>query len=137
MKLAVIAALLTTSAFGQVVITDSGSTNRTGMSITLGARDHAMVEDRRGTKAKMKLEAGAHSKLIKDLENAGPLDQLPARHCMKSVSFGSSTFITYNGVRSPDLSCSGQTDPAVIALQKDVEPIMNQARAKVPSRPRY
>ena len=130
-------AFFAVAGFGQVLITNTGSTNRPGINITMGSKGHAVVEDRNGDKAKMKLPSELHTKLMQDLEAAGPLDQMQARHCAKSVSFGSSTFVTYKGVRSPDLSCAGQTDPAVIALQKDVDDIMDQAKGKVPSgRPR-
>jgi len=132
MRLAILAAVLMTKAFGQVVVTDTGSTNRMGMSITMGSRGHALIENRAGTKVKMKLASQLHTRLMKDLEAAGPLDRLQVQHCAKSISFGSSTFITYKGVRSPDLSCSGQADPVAAALQKDLEEIMTAAHVLVP-----
>jgi hypothetical protein len=131
MRLPVLAAFFLGSAFGQVVITNTGSTNMPGLSVTMGSKGHAVAE-RRGTKVKLNLQSELHARLMQDLEAAGPLDQLTVRHCAKSVSFGTSTFVTYKSVRSPDISCGGQSDPAVAALQKDVEEIIRQAHEKLP-----
>ena len=130
MRFCLVAALFMAEGFGQIVITDSGSTNRAGKTVTVDENGHASIEARGGVKANMRLEAEVQARLVKDLEAAMPIDQMNARHCMKSVSFGSRTFVTYKGLKSPDISCSGQTDPAVIALQKDVQEIMTQAQAK-------
>jgi len=138
MKLSVLAVLFLMKAFGQVVITDSGSTNRPGMTVTIDAKGSAEIASRRGNKANMDLPTDMHNRLMQDVEAAMPLDQLTVRHCAKSVSFGSSMFITYKGVRSPDISCGGQTDPSAIALQKDAQDIMALAKAKMPaSRPQF
>jgi hypothetical protein len=133
MKLALLVGIFMLNAFGQIVITDTGSTNRPGMTVTLGAKGHAVIANRRGGKTEMQLEPELQSRLLKDLEAAAPLDQINARHCMKSASFGSSLFVTYKGVRSPDLSCGGQSDPNAMAVQKDMQEVMAQARAKIPA----
>ena len=65
---------------------------------------------------------------MQDLKAAGPLNELPVKHCMKSVSFGKSLFIEYNGVRSPDLSCQ-QTDTRAAALKKDATDVLNAAKS--------
>ena len=137
MRLALLAAIFMGTALGQVVITNSGSTNIAGMSVTLAAKGRSAMVESRGSQLKMNLPADLHTKLMQDLEAAGPLDQLRVRHCAKSVSFGTRTSITYKRVESPDLSCSGQTDPAVIALQKDMDEIMSQAHAKMPAHSRF
>lgn len=137
MRLAIMAVIFLGSGFGQAVITDSGSTNRQGMSVTMGAKGHAMIEARGGAKTKLSLQAELQKRFLADLEAAGPIDQIKARHCMKSVSFGSSMYVTYKGVRSPDLSCAGQTDATAAALQKEMQAIMDQARAKVPAAGRF
>lgn len=121
------------SAWAQVVITDTGSTNRAGMTVTVGSKGHTVIESRNGTKAKMTLDSDLQRKLLEDIQSASPLDQLPITHCAKSISFGTRTFVTFKGVKSPDISCAGQSDPRVTALQKDVNMIMAQAREKVPS----
>jgi hypothetical protein len=132
MKLAALAALSIAAAAGQVVVTDTGSTNRPGMRIMINENGPAMVEDRSGNKTKMNLDSELQSRFMKDVEAAAPLNEVNARRCAKSVSFGSRTFITYKGIKSPDLSCSGQTDPLAAALQKDLGEIMAQAHATAP-----
>jgi hypothetical protein len=135
-KFAAIAALSVVCAAGQAVITDTGSTNRRGMSITIEASGPAVIEQRGDNKTNITLDSELQAKFMKDVEAASPLNEVNARHCMKSVSFGSRTFITYKGIRSPDLSCRGQSDPLAAALQRDLEEIMAQARAAVPSQGR-
>jgi hypothetical protein len=126
------------SAFGQVVITDTGSTNRMGMTVTIDDNGTAEIAPRRGTPVKMDIPSDMHARLMQDVEAAMPLDQLAVTHCAKSVSFGSRMFVTYKGVKSPDISCGGQTDPAAIALQKDANDIMTMAITKVPTgRPQF
>jgi len=135
MRLTVLAVLFLMNSFGQVVITDSGSTNRPGMTVTIDGKGNAEIAGRGGNTGKMSVDKDLHTRLIKDLEAAMPLDQMAVRGCAKSVSFGSRMFLTYKGVRSPDMSCAGQTDPAVIALQKDAQEIMALAKSKAPASP--
>jgi hypothetical protein len=113
-------------------IVDTGSTNTPGMTVSMGAKGHAIVEHTKGGAAKtnIKVSDALRTRLMTDLEAAAPVDKLNARHCMKSVSFGSRVFVEYKGVRSPDISCPGQSDPKVEALRVDVEEIMAEARKK-------
>jgi hypothetical protein len=136
MRLVFVAVILVSSAIGQVVITNTGSTNTVGMTVTMQAKGQTAMAESRDARVKMSVPADVHKQLMKDVEAAMPLDQLAVRHCAKSVSFGTSTFVAYKGVRSPDLSCGGQGDPKVVALKKDVDAIMAQAQGKLPSRPR-
>jgi hypothetical protein len=46
---------------------------------------------------------------------------------MKSVSFGSSLYVEFNGLRSPDLSCEGQQDARAEALQKSAREMLRAA----------
>ena len=39
------------------------------------------------------------------LAQAGDISQIPTSTCMKSISFGTSTYVCYRGVYSPDLQC--------------------------------
>jgi hypothetical protein len=66
---------------------------------------------------------------MQDLEAAGPMNELPAVHCIKSVSFGSSTYIEFQGQRSPDLSCPAAANPHLQALQKDAREILQASRS--------
>ena len=115
------------SAGAQVTVIDSGSTNIPGMRMTIEQSEHrAIVERKDGTKQHVKLTKEISDRVVQDLEAAGPLNELPVGHCMKSVSFGKSIFIEYKGVRTPDLSCQ-QGDPRVAALKKDAEEILSAA----------
>lgn len=117
----------------QVTITDTGSTNVPGMNVKLeNSGPEATAEPRGGTPQKMTIPKDLCSRLMDDLKNAGPLNELPVAHCMKSVSFGTSLFIEYNGAKSPDLSCR-QTDTRTAALKKDAMDIMALAKAHVPT----
>ncbi len=118
-------------ASAQVTVIDTGSTNVAGMNVTLeSSGPQAMVEPRGGSPQKITLTHVMCNRLMQDLKAAGPLKDLPAVHCMKSVSFGTSTFIEFNGDRSPDLSCR-QTDPRLLALKKDASDILAAAKSHV------
>ena len=109
---------------GQATIIDTGSTNRPGLSVTLDEHgSQATVERRGGSKQVVKLAKDVCDRFMRDLKAAGPLDELPKTHCMKSVSFGSALYIEYNGVRSADLSCP-QHDPRAVALKNDAAEIL-------------
>lgn len=117
----------TSSACAQVTVIDSGSTNVPGVKVTIdGSGQRAMVERKDGSKQEMKLTKEVCDRILQDVEAAGPLNELPVRHCMKSVSFGKSIFIEYKGVRTPDLSCR-QADPHAAALKKDAEEVLSAA----------
>ncbi len=110
-----------------MTIIDSGSTNVPGMRLTIERSGHrAIVEHKDGSKQRVKLSKDVCNRVLQDLEAAGPLNELPTGHCMKSVSFGKSIFIEYKGVRTPDLSCR-QSDPRAAALKKDAEEILSAA----------
>jgi hypothetical protein len=115
----------------KATIVDSGSTNRPGMRITVEAKsEQATIEPRGGEKQNVKVPKQMREKLMSDLAAAGPLNELPVRHCMKSVSFGSTLHIELDGTQSGDLSCPRQTDPRVIALKNDAEEILRMARGR-------
>src|ERR1051325_11677971 len=59
-------------------------------------------------------------KFFSDLRAARPLSQLELETpCAKSISFGTSTYISYKGELSPDLSCS--TDQRATVLVEDIK----------------
>ena len=114
-------------AGAQVTVIDSGSTNVPGMRMTIEqSSGRAIVERKDGSKQNVKLAKEICDRILQDVEAAGPLNELPVRHCMKSVSFGKSIFIEYKGVRTPDLSCQ-QADPRAAALKKDAVEILSAA----------
>ncbi|MGI4791459.1 MAG: hypothetical protein ACRYFS_21735 [Janthinobacterium lividum] len=69
-----------------------------------------------------------------DLDAAMPLTGLPARHGMRSASFGTATYITYKGQKSPDLTFAG--DPRTSALKTDIDAITKTLHiGNMPRRP--
>ena len=112
----------------QATIEDTGSTNRPGLRVTIDHDGHATVEQRNGQIDQVKLPGGLCSQFMRDLKEVGPLASIPARHCMKSVSFGSRLFVEFERDKSPDLSCPGQPEPRIGALQKDAQQILAAAR---------
>ncbi len=112
----------------RATIEDTGSTNRPGLRVTFDREGHAAVEPRHGETQHVTLPSRICKRFMQDLEAAGPVNELPAVHCMKSVSFGSRTFVIFEGNRSPDLSCPVTENPRNLALQKDVDEILHAAR---------
>jgi hypothetical protein len=92
------------------VIKDTGSTNRRPFQITIrksgevtfaSKGQRPLSERHRGT-----VPPDLAKQFFTDLEASMPLSRLPRENnCMKSVSFGSSTYITYRGETSPDIQC--------------------------------
>jgi hypothetical protein len=102
------------------VILETGSTNALGYRIVVrrsGAAEYVEGAVRRTTT----LRANTTANFFADLKAAMPLSTLPAARCMKSASFGSSTFGWWRGQRSPDLQCIA--DPRATALYSDVKTI--------------
>ncbi len=121
-------------SFAQIAIIDSGSTNFPGLTVKLKkSGPQAVIEPASGAQQTITLDQTLCARLKKDLKAAGPLNELPANHCMKSVSFGASLFIEQEGVRSPDLSCR-QTDSRAASLKQDASDILSAAKLHVPHR---
>ena len=54
------------------------------------------------------LQAPLTKKFFEAIKAAEPLSKLPIKpHCVKSASFGTSTFVSLDSEKSPDLSCPG------------------------------
>jgi hypothetical protein len=120
----------------QVSVIDSGSTNRAGVTVRVDSEGNATVEQRGAEPQSARLDSQLCQQLLKDVKAAGTLSALPEQHCPKSVSFGSSLFVEFNGDRSPDISCSPQEDPRSAALQKDANDILQAVRKQVQLRAR-
>jgi len=106
-------------------IENTGSTNTTGYKITVTQTGNSFHAEAASTGGDHNSEAGNKEplrsqvrKLFTDLAAAMPLTSLPARHGMRSVSFGTTTYITYKGQRSPDLTFGGS--PRADALKADI-----------------
>ena len=130
------------TAVQTAVIENTGSTNTSGYTITLtstGGKYHVASVSNNGNDRNS--ETGNKEPLgqqvrqfFADLSAAMPLTDLPAGRGMRSASFGTRTFITYQGQRSPDLTFSG--DPRTAALKADIAVIATAMRChNSPRRP--
>jgi hypothetical protein len=86
-------------------IVTSPSTNTAGYRIVISPDGDADLTTAGGV-AHARLDPNLVKRLYADLARAGALDALPAGHCMKSASFGTSTWIGYRGANSPDVQCA-------------------------------
>lgn len=106
---------------GAAVILDTGSTNTSGYRIVVqrdGAAEY-VIDHRR---QKTQISKTATEAFFTALEAAMPLSSLASGHCMKSASFGSSTFAWWRGQRSPDLQCAAA--PRATALYSSISGIV-------------
>ena len=103
------------------VIENSGSTNTASYQIIVSSRGSASYREI-GAESHVRTVAKAvTAKLFTDLSAAMPLKALPVRHGMRSASFGTETYITYKGQKSPDLTTP--SGPLASALHEDVKAI--------------
>jgi hypothetical protein len=86
------------------VILNTGSTNALGYRIVVQRNGEAEYISG-ATRQKTQLSEDLALAFFANLDAAMPLSQLPAMSCMKSVSFGTRTFVWWRGQRSPDVSC--------------------------------
>jgi len=115
-----------------IVITDSGSTNAIGWRILIGANGDASFVSGDGP-GKATLPEALFAKLKTDVDAAKPLSGLPrAVSCMKSASFGTSTYLALGGDRTEDLTCPG--NPAEKVLKDDIDAVV--AFLKIRNTPR-
>src|SRR5581483_1630114 len=119
----------------QASIIDSGSTNRAGLRVTVDREGHATVVEKNGETHHVELPAPTCRAFLDEVTSAVPLNKLPVAHCFKSISFGSSLFVEYQGERSPDLSCPGASNSETAALQKDAREILQAAQSAAGIRP--
>ena len=101
---------------GAAVILNTGSTNATGYRIVVDATGNAEYVQG-AARSTARIPETIAAKFFADLRAAMPLSRVHALPCMKSASFGTSTFAWWRGQRSPDLSCPG--DPTSQALNDD------------------
>jgi len=112
----------------KITITRSGSTNTVGVELTLDGGENATIRAQSQAARALKLKSSTVATFTKAVEAAGPLHSLPANHCIKSVSFGTSLFVSRGDDRSPDLSCVDESDPHAAALKKHAEEILQAAQ---------
>ena len=115
----------------QATIEDTGSTNVAGAILVVNAGGSTKVQPHGAEAHTISLDPHLCDKFFEDLKSAAPLSQLPHAHCMKSISFGSSLYVEFNGERSPDLNCPAPRDSKLGVLQKDVREIMQAAHLQM------
>lgn len=134
--------LACSACFGQTVtIVNSGSTNFPGYKIVVDGSGKAeyTLRPRRFPieKGQPKVETTAKTlpqdltrSFFADLNAAQPLSGLPARHCAKSVSFGTKLTLQYGDETSPDLSCGDGGNEKLHALIRDTDAIVKIFRGE-------
>lgn len=124
-----IAALMAASPPESATIVDSGSTNANGYTIRVGSDGNASVTYQPrggspiGAPKRFTVPAATTSRFFSDLA-AARKGKAAAVPCMKSVSFGSTLKVTWQGWTSPDLTCPPK-DALGEALVSDVAAIRN------------
>ncbi len=106
-----------------IVVRNSGSTNTAGYTLVISPDGHALVLQNGGSTEGTVGRAQVRW-LFAKVRAAAPLDALPAAHCMRSASFGSSTTIEYGDATSPDISCG--SSPALREIARTVGVIVTQ-----------
>ena len=104
-----------------LVITNSGSTNMPAARLTIHSDGSATLVYDRPLHATGLKHADRHfpahtfstTRLEDLLARIGEADTIPNHNCVKSVSFGSTTTLTYNGKTSGDLSCISSEDTSL------------------------
>jgi hypothetical protein len=130
---AVLAAMVLQAAADRAVIVNSGSTNRAGFRIEVersGEAEYASTpRGQTAERVQRKVPDALLRRFYADLEAAQPLSALPAEHCAKSVSFGTTTIVELGTERTPDISCPNARNPNTKALMQDVGEIVQLFRS--------
>lgn len=104
-----------------VIITNSGSTNTPGATVAVNKDGSGTIAYNRDNDPRFNkyvdktFPRGTFdvSQLAHMLAQIGNVETIPKHHCIKSVSFGSTTTITYQGKTSGDISCRSKEDPQI------------------------
>src|SRR2546430_220369 len=124
-----------------VVITNSGSTNTPESTLTINTDGSGSLVYRKDTCAMCTIgnssrfvdktfPAGTFNiaQLKNLLTQIGDVSAIPGHGCIKSISFGSTTTITYQGKTSGDVSCLSNADrPGYVDVKEQVEALFMQA----------
>jgi hypothetical protein len=115
------------------VITNSGSTNAPASTLTVYQDGSGVLTYQKGKSAArfanlhdQTFPAGtfASTKLAALLAKIKDVSTIPNHGCLKSVSFGSTTTITFQGKTSGDLTCLSKEDtPLFLDLKHQVQAI--------------
>ncbi len=106
-----------------IEISNSGATNSIGYRVLIGSDGGASFVSGEGS-GQAQLPTETFSQFKQDIAAAKRLANLAAEAtCMKPVSFGTSTFVSVGGDRSPDLTCPA--DATAMRLKDDVSAIVD------------
>ena len=106
-----------------IQITNSGATDSIGFRVLIGTGGEASFVSGDGS-GHATLPAELYERIVHDIAVSKPLSGLPsAASCMKPVSFGTSTFVSIGGDRSPDLTCPANEEAA--SLKSDAAAIVS------------
>ena len=111
-------------------IENSGSTNTAPYSLKVWSNGNAAFVTRAGVARAFSVPISVTARFFRDVQ-AARSNPGTAGHCMKSASFGTSTYVLWHGWRSFDLSCLPRG--AQFALAADVRAI--QSASGVTSNP--
>ncbi|MBN3869389.1 hypothetical protein [uncultured Nostoc sp.] len=106
------------------VIINSGSTNTCKYRIELlpsGKATYTVCN----RKSAGEIKVDTATKFFNDISAAKPLSKLPYKPCARSVSFGTSTQVRYQGQISQDISCPSN-DLRVTNLYEDTKSIQQE-----------
>lgn len=119
-----------------VRIINSGSTNTAGYVIelqrnglvkwTVARRIRPVLSTTPSattTQNNIRLPTLLANNIFQAIENASPFTQYAPIFCIKSISFGSTLHVTYNGQQTPDLSCPLQ-DERLVVLSKYIHELI-------------
>jgi hypothetical protein len=120
-------------------IINSGSTNRLGFRIVVDRSGVAELTPTRRRFGARQAQAAPIRRMLphslvetfySDLKAAKPLDSLPAVHCAKSVSLGSTLTVAFGKEQSPDLSCGDGGNAVMRDLIRDTSQVVALIQAK-------
>ncbi|CAF0916158.1 unnamed protein product [Adineta steineri] len=117
--LAIFFTFVSSSNENNIVITNSGSTNTAGYVITVQPNGrcswkvtphgaHLLMSTTPSsttTQTSIQLSLARTKNMFQIAQEAQPFNQYPSTGCIKSVSFGTTLHVAYNGQQTPDLSC--------------------------------
>lgn len=119
-----------------VRIVNSGSTNTAGYVIelqrnglvhwTVGPRHQPIFSTTPSsstTPNNIQLSSSRTNNIFQAVEQASPFNQYASVFCIKSVSFGTTLHLNYNGQESPDLSCPLK-DQRLVILSKYIHDLI-------------
>ena len=112
-------------------IVNSGSTNTAGYVIKIRSDGQGSVAVENESERTFTIDPALAEKFLDDAEAARE-DPGPMQHCMKSVSFGTTTTVRWHGYISHDLQCPPYSK-AVAMLAHDVQAIQQAAGVGVPT----